>query len=109
MTPTLSAASFASHLYSIFIAHATEALSLEFELAEVAERPSAPGQVLFTLQFRGPLEYLLQQGTYRLEHDQLGVLDVFLVPVSKQADGYRYEVVFNLLTSPDGQGGTADE
>ena len=45
----------------------------------------------FTLSFSGPAEPMAPQGTFRLEHDELGSLEVFLVPV----EAGRYEAVFN--------------
>lgn len=45
----------------------------------------------FTLVFSGPPERTAPQGTFHLEHDELGPLDVFLVPVEPG----RYEAVFN--------------
>lgn len=35
------------------------------------------------------------QGTYRLEHDELGTLEIFLVPLGPDAVGMRYEAIFN--------------
>lgn len=49
----------------------------------------------FSLVFRGPLEPVLPQRIYRLEHGGLGTLEVFLVPVGPDKDGMRYEAVFN--------------
>ncbi|WP_031530237.1 DUF6916 family protein [Dyadobacter crusticola] len=36
-----------------------------------------------------------QQGIYRILHPQLGLLDVFLVPVANDKDGMKYEAVFS--------------
>lgn len=56
----------------------------------------------FAVLFRGPIEPVLRQGIYRLEHDQLGVLELFIVPVGpdnpsgpeRQPPAMRYEAVF---------------
>ena len=48
----------------------------------------------FTLLFRGPVDPFLPQRTYRLEHGELGTLDVFLVPIGPDSEGMRYEAVF---------------
>jgi hypothetical protein len=37
---------------------------------------------------------LLPQRIYRLEHDELGALDLFLVPIGRDDSGVRYEAVF---------------
>jgi hypothetical protein len=48
----------------------------------------------FSLLFRGPAEPLLPQRIYRIEHQALGALELFLVPVGREPDGLRYEAVF---------------
>ena len=52
----------------------------------------------FTLLFRSMSETLLPQKTWKLEHDTLGKIEMFLVPVGKP-DGpwHFYEAVFNRL------------
>lgn len=45
-------------------------------------------------EWKGPLEHPLEQGIYELEHDDLGTLPLFLVPVNQVADGFVYEAVF---------------
>lgn len=37
----------------------------------------------------------LPQGIYHIEHEQLGAMDLFLVPLGPVAEGMRYEVIFN--------------
>jgi hypothetical protein len=49
----------------------------------------------FSLVFRGGPDPPLQQRIYCLEHEQLGALDLFLVPLGPDAAGQRYEAVFN--------------
>lgn len=48
----------------------------------------------FALLFLGPAQPVLQQATYRLEHAEMGAMDIFLVPVGPQAGGMGYEAVF---------------
>jgi hypothetical protein len=48
----------------------------------------------FSLHFRGPATPPLVQQTYRLEHAQLGALEIFLVPIRRDAAGMIYEAVF---------------
>jgi hypothetical protein len=59
-------------------------------LAHGEGRPRTP----FSLVFRGPLRPVLPQQIYRLEHAELGALDIFLVPIGPDAQGMRYEAVF---------------
>lgn len=54
----------------------------------------------FSLIFRGGLlgpekNMYLRQGTYTLKQEDLGSLDIFLVPIGPDRDGMRYEAVFN--------------
>jgi hypothetical protein len=54
----------------------------------------------FTLLFRSMSEMLLPQNTRKLEHNTLGQIELFLVPLD-QTDGpwHFYEAVFNRLQS----------
>ena len=44
--------------------------------------------------FRGPMTPLLPQRIYPLEHAQLGVFELFLVPIGPDQHGMCYEAVF---------------
>lgn len=69
---------------------------VELELVEITEPPiDVAGYERFSLFFRGPAKYVLQQHTYPLEHEALGLQHIFLVPVAREGDGYLYEAVFN--------------
>jgi len=49
----------------------------------------------FSLHFLGPVspQYLVQH-TYRLEHEQMGAFDLFIVPLGPETGRMRYEVIF---------------
>ena len=70
---------------------------LELELVEVVggEERGVRHSYSFSLIFRGTPDVYLQQRTYTLSRDPLGTFDLFLVPVAREADGFRYEAVFN--------------
>lgn len=52
----------------------------------------------FTLLFRADTAFELKQATYRLKHDTLGDVELFLVPVERKSGPWRfYEAVFNRL------------
>ena len=55
-----------------------------------ARSPRAP----FAVIFRGPLEPLLPQRTYRFEHDALGSFELFIVPIGPDQAGMQYQAVF---------------
>lgn len=58
--------------------------------SEAARLPRHP----FSLFFIGPKSFLLKQHTYRLTHETLEPLEIFIVPVGEEAGGYLYEAVF---------------
>lgn len=51
-------------------------------------------RVPFTLTFVGPLQPVLPQRIYHLEHDAIGTFELFLVPVGPNTQGMQYEAVF---------------
>ena len=59
---------------------------------EAAER--GPVRMQFALEFRGGPEPPLPQRIYRVEHEALGALEIFLVPIGPDDVGHRYEAVF---------------
>ena len=78
---------------------------IEADLVEVTEHvASATGTLRapFSVLFHGPLEPVMPQGIYRLEHQQLGTLELFIVPVGpdeprvpgEAPTAMRYEAVF---------------
>ena len=51
------------------------------------------GRQPFSLLFAGPPAPALPQRTYRLAHARLPELAVFLVPISADASGVRYQAI----------------
>lgn len=49
----------------------------------------------FSLIFRARDPRVLAQRLYRMEHNELGEVAIFLVPVGKDAEGVQYQAVFN--------------
>ena len=88
---TLTAADFAALRGDRFRIAPDDAEPFEVELVEVSEIAREPGgRTPFSLVFQGGPDPPLPQRIYRVEHDALGALDIFLVPIA--AD--RYEAVF---------------
>ena len=52
----------------------------------------------FVIYFQGPGDFYLPQYTYRLEHEALGTLEIFMVPVGRDKNGFRYEAIFSRMT-----------
>jgi hypothetical protein len=72
---------------------------IELNLTEVkGYRPGEneqPGMERFSAYFDGPAETYLPQTVYQLKHDRMGEFEIFLVPIEKNDQGFRYEAVFN--------------
>lgn len=63
---------------------------------EPGPQPQAPRPDPFALVFIGPGDPRLVQRIHRLEHEVLGTLELFLVPIGPDdGGGLRYEAVFN--------------
>ena len=48
----------------------------------------------FSILFRGPTEPVVPQQICRVEHPQMGALDLFTVPVGSDREGMLYEAIF---------------
>ena len=85
----------ANETFDLSLGETTQTLTL------VEVRPLPPqnfaGMVRhpFSLLFRSPSQIALPQRLYRLNNAAMGALDVFLVPVGRDAAGVIYEAVFN--------------
>ena len=88
---------FSEHIDSIFHARLADGNRFDLSLIKLDEIVSNEMQDNFTLLFRAPVDAPQSQGIYWLEHDVLGAMEIFLVPVSRDAVGLSYEAVFNLL------------
>lgn len=91
----LTHAKFADKLNSTFQVHLDPSKRVEIKLIEVSELRESPRQERFSLLFLGPVDDPLLQSLYRMEHEQMGAFELFLVPVGKDDDGFLYEAVFN--------------
>ena len=73
-----------------------EPIGLELvSVTEAGQRSGPETRQPFSLQFLGPEshQYLVQH-IYRLEHEQMGALDLFIVPLGPEAGRMRYEAIF---------------
>jgi hypothetical protein len=88
----LTATDFTPRLHDRFRIDPGDRPSFEVELIEVGERPPVPGgRAPFSLVFAGGPSPPLPQRIYRVEHEELGPMDIFLVPIAVD----RYEAVFS--------------
>jgi hypothetical protein len=88
---------FSRHLNTKFRVYYKPEEYLELELVEVTEVRERRRQESFALLFRGPLNIQLLQYLFRVEHDEMGEFELFLVPVARNEQGFEYEAVFNRL------------
>ena len=73
----------------------SEPAVVELVLAEATSAGDWPGgRQPFRLLFVGPRDPLLPQSIYRLEHAQLDALEIFVVPVGRDAESTSYEAIF---------------
>ena len=98
-----TAQDFTDNLNTSFNVQLENGERLDLELYEVvhkvAEANEQSGMERFSIFFRGPASSLLGQRTYELVHQRLGTLQIFLVPISKDEQGFKYEAVFNRFLS----------
>jgi hypothetical protein len=88
---TLTAADFGSLRGDRFRIEPEDAAPFDAELVEVTEIAREPGgRAPFSVVFRGGPTPPLPQRIYRVWHEQLGALEIFLVPIAVD----RYEAVF---------------
>lgn len=94
---------FEAHLGEDFRLHAGPEEAFAVTLIDVTglrpkEPPQdgpAPARPTFSIVFRAPPDCRLAQRIYRLEHDEVGSFELFLVPIGPDRQGQRYEAVFN--------------
>ena len=67
-------------------------------LTKIVQHSKTEHQEAFSLFFHGPRAPFLPQGIRKLRHAKLGELEIFLVPVGQDPDGFEYEAVFNYLS-----------
>jgi len=99
----LNLASFKSQLGTNFLIN-HQAAKVKITLVDVSNFASrkqrAAGKEGFSLLFRGSKEAALQQDTYLIEHEQLGMFSFLIVPVgTKDTHAPHYEAVVNRLHS----------
>lgn len=90
---------FADKVEQVFVISDQDVPSIPLTLAEAGllpTRSARPGiRPLFSLTFVAKDPRVLPQRLYRLEHNGLGALEIFLVPAGKDAQGVSYCATFN--------------
>ena len=56
---------------------------------------SGSGDDAFAVVFRGDSQLQLNQQIYRIEHEHLGTMELFIVPIGPDEHGMCYEAIFS--------------
>ena len=88
---------FADHLEKTFRIHCgDEFLDVELTEVEVREGQAIEGlRQPFTLIFRGPKDRTLGEGLYKVENEDVGTVELYIIPIITVGDRQNYQVVFN--------------
>jgi hypothetical protein len=91
---------FSEHLGSTFRIRPDDSEAMDVELISAtglgestSEEPPDRRQP-FSIVFRGPGDVLLPQRIYKMEHEEIGNFELFLVPIGPDEKGLRYEAIF---------------
>ena len=98
MTANLTEEEFSKHTGTSFTTSAGErevALTLVKVKGYLPQENEQGGLERFSIFLDGPGDIRLPQMTYQLRHPDMGEFDLFLVPISGDEKGFRYEAVFN--------------
>jgi hypothetical protein len=97
----LTKAKFAEALSTRFRVLVDAAQPLELQLFEVTAGmptsggPDAAKYESFSLMFHGPGDRFLPQKTYSFEHNTMGSFALFIVPVGREGNEFKYQAIFN--------------
>ena len=99
MLDELLSTDFVPYLHQAFRIRLAGVEPIDLELVSVteADQPPQPGaRRPFSLHFLGPVssQYLIQH-IYRLEHEEMGALELFIVPLGSEEGRMRYEAIFS--------------
>lgn len=86
---------FSQQIDSVFRTRSSDGRSIDLRLVKFDEHLINATQENYTLLFQAPPDAPPEQRTFRLSHESLGEIDIFLVPVKTDQDGLYYEAVFN--------------
>ena len=97
MLDKLQSSNFRPHLNQSFRIQLTDSEPIDLTLMSVTELGQANKPETrrpFSLIFLGPVsQRFLGQSIYRLQHEQMGSFDLFIVPIGPEAGRMRYEAI----------------
>ena len=97
MLDSLTLEVFAKYLNQTFrLHHGSETMEVELtEAKDLGPGSKEGGRNAFSLIFRGAKEPVLDQQIYKIEHGEMGSVELFLVPVGQDEAGTLYQAIFN--------------
>jgi len=98
MLENLTANSFSDFVNDTFTVYFDPSIPSDLELIEVSEINTSSitdGREPFSIVFRGAMDCVWSQGIYKIAHQKLEEIQLFLVPIGPDEKGMRYEAVFN--------------
>lgn len=97
MEASLTHEEFSKAKNSKFKVEFDENTNVDLELVSVSDIKLYPEQEEFGVEFRGPLQMFLGQGSHNFSHEEMGQFELFVVPVRQDDQGFYYEAIFNRL------------
>lgn len=97
MTEKLERDDFAKHEGTKFKGSIGADESVEMELIEVSELQKSDQVENFSLVFNAPADANVVTGTVKMQHDELGEIDIGVSPFNQDEEGTKYEAVFSRL------------
>ena len=88
---------FSQQVDKTFCVSASEGPEFDVSLLEFTDIADTDTVETFSLLFRAPSHIGRAQGIYHLENDEMGSMDIFLVPIRQDEQGLYFEAVFNRL------------
>lgn len=88
---------FLAHVGTQFDVEAGDGAVVPLTLTLVKALPTDPahrGRTPFSLEFTGPADPAYEQQTLPLVHPAFGRLQIFVVPLARDAAGTRYQAIF---------------
>ncbi len=98
MLEKTTAKDFSPFLNKMFNIYFDPSSPIALELIEVSEQgitSATSGRTSFSIVFRGSKVDVWPQGMYKVEHESLEEMILFLVPIGPDNLGQCYEAVFN--------------
>ena len=97
MSEQIDIEDFSKHLNTKFKVYRSDEEVFEAELVGVYDLRNDHVMKTFSVEFLLPDEFGAEQKIYKIEHPELGTMELFIVPVWHTASGFRYEAIFSRI------------